>query len=630
MSRASRRDNSTSASLFPFLAVLLCTMGVLVVLLVVMASVQLSQAKDKKLLAEAPPAIDQQEQARLSTELASVRQQQQQVDDAHARLTERLKDEQLRLAQVEENIRRRQERLAVLRMEIEELKELDGASVDDIADAKEQLERQRELIAQTEDEIEQLKEQAEKQPKSYAIVPYEGPSGTRRQPIYIECREDVVIFQPEGIELTPSDFNKAMLAGGPLPSAIRAAQLYYRTNGLSSQKQAYPLVLGRPRASNSLARVIGTLSTIKADFGYEVVDDDWELDYSAADPALSDEIARAVENARRRLAALRETAPGTFVANSITTFEPGPSWIEKVQQGSLSAQFSSMGGGAESGGSSVLLSRQPIDVNRLAQALKSTQGTTTTTGENLASGGGGNFGPSAASSTKPLDRYAAADQARAAQGSGGPAGASTSIGDPSSQTDPTAASEDALGSKENRAGEPATSEQLVAEGSPDSSSNSSFDAASSLTASAASGGGPPPPGALANNSGTAAVGGATSGGETTGQQSGPINAQSPQPEGMALVRTIRVQVSRESLLVRSGKRTVADSKIDLAGDRRQAALAFIEAIREEVKRWGIAGNGLYWQPVLDISVMPGGEQLAQQVAGVLRQSGVEVRLALLP
>ncbi|MEM1304785.1 MAG: hypothetical protein AAGG46_07800, partial [Planctomycetota bacterium] len=37
MSRPASQDNSTAVSLFPFLAVLLCTMGALVVLLVVMA-----------------------------------------------------------------------------------------------------------------------------------------------------------------------------------------------------------------------------------------------------------------------------------------------------------------------------------------------------------------------------------------------------------------------------------------------------------------------------------------------------------------------------------------------------------------------------------------------------------------
>lgn len=644
MSRASRRDNSTSTSLFPFLAVLLCTMGVLVVLLVVMASVQISQAKDKQLVAEAPPKVDEEEQERLRAELEYIQRQQLELDEAHNQLTEQLSDEQLRLAQVEENIRRRQEQLAVLRVQIDELEQLDGESVDNLEDAKARLGQQRQLIAQTKDEIEQLKEAAEKQPKSYAIVPYEGPSGTRRQPIYIECRENVVIFQPEGIELTPADFNKAMLAGGPLPSAIRAAQLYYLNNGLSSQKQAYPLVLGRPSSSNSLARVIGTLSAINVDFGYEIVDDNWQLDYTAADPALSDEISRAVENARRRLAALRETAPGTFLANSLDSFKPGPSWIEKVQQGSLSPQFSSMGGSGEAGGSSVLLSRQPIDVNRLAQALgAATNESDIAAAANDAFSTGGNAGTDATDSAGLLDRYAAVDLARKAAATHGPGDgvdalqratlealhshnvSPDAIGQSSGTN--TAASQGSEG-KQNGDSQAASTQQFAAGGTPPATSTSAGEANSSLAAAGINTA--PPQGATPGDTTTDAMGAAASGSEPNGQHSGTAQAQSPQPEGMALVRTIRVHVSSNHLVVRSGKRTVADSKIDLSGDRRQAAVEFIEAIQAEVKRWGIAGKGLYWQPVLDISVMPGGEQLAQQVAGVLRQSGVEVRLALLP
>ena len=37
-----------------------------------------------------------------------------------------------------------------------------------------------------------------KRPTSYAIVPYDGPNGTHRRPIYIECTAQGVILQPEG------------------------------------------------------------------------------------------------------------------------------------------------------------------------------------------------------------------------------------------------------------------------------------------------------------------------------------------------------------------------------------------------------------------------------------------------
>ena len=125
MSRASRRDNTTSTSLFPFLAVLLCTMGVLVVLLVIMASVQLSQARNKQLAkAKLHTEYDSDEQKTLRAELAAIEKRQRRLERIRDDAAKRLHNEEQRLSQIEENIRRRQERLELLRVEIEELKAL--------------------------------------------------------------------------------------------------------------------------------------------------------------------------------------------------------------------------------------------------------------------------------------------------------------------------------------------------------------------------------------------------------------------------------------------------------------------------------------------------------------------------
>ncbi len=299
MSRASRRDNSISTSLMPFLAVLLCTMGVLVVLLVVMASVQRSHAQSKH-LADATrlhATHDPAEQETLRAEMKELDARQGHLEQIRAEISNRLDREQERLSQIEENIRRRQERLALVRLEIEELQALDDGKTDDLEQARAALDRQRRLIADTKAELEQLKKEKHGRDNYYAIVPYDGSGGTRRQPIYIECRHDCVVFQPENIVLTPADFNEVIGAGGPLPAAIRAAQRYYIDNGIADRERPYPLVIARPDASGSFARVLATLSDINADFGYEIVDADWQFDFSAADPAVSIEMQRAIDNA---------------------------------------------------------------------------------------------------------------------------------------------------------------------------------------------------------------------------------------------------------------------------------------------------------------------------------------------
>lgn len=649
MSRASRRQNSSSASLFPFLAVLLCTMGVLVVLLVVMASVQLNQAERRQLAQQsAEPKVDEREQERLRQQLAFLDEQGARLAEGREQIAERLRHEQARLAQIEDNLRRRQERLDLLRAEIAELKALDGPDNDDLVQARKELERQQQLLADAKAEVEELREQAGKGEQRFAIVPYTGPNGVRRQPIYIECRVDRLVLQPEGIELTPSDFNDAMLAGGPLPSAIRAAQLYYSRQGTTGEKQAYPLVLARPDSSGTLARVLGTLDEVNLDFGYEVVEQDWQLDYSAADPALSLEIERAVHNARLRLAALEEQAPRTFAANQLDSFDLGPSLLQRVKQGELPSSYQPMGGRSQSGGADMSLTSAPLDMRQLAAALSvgpPTAGVGSAAGNgamgNSAGGGpGGNATrsngvgfngagdggmpgsaagggeiaaagqPVAGPGQPPGQRYPSqAGAAPSGQASQAVVGAAPPAGEAAADSEPAGAQAASLaqtgGQPGGSSGDPSTGGQ--SSGGGGGGSGQSPGASSSAGGMAASGQ-------------TSHQGGSSKGAPTAGGADG---------KGMALVRTIKVVVAADKLVVRSSS-GATEKTIPLADDRRAAATSFVKAVRNEVMDWGIAGQGLRWQPELEMSVAPGGEQIAENLAGVLRQSGVPVRVAMLP
>jgi hypothetical protein len=53
---------------------------------------------------------------------------------------------------------------------------------------------------------------------------------------------------------------------------------------------------------------------------------------------------------------------------------------------------------------------------------------------------------------------------------------------------------------------------------------------------------------------------------------------------------------------------------------------FISALKARVDEWGLAGNGLYWRPVLELHVGPEALETAHRVNHLLRDSGVEVRL----
>ena len=172
------------------------------------------------------------------------------------------------------------------------------------------------LIAETKSEVEELKKQQGEQFKSYSIVPYKGLNGTRRQPIYIECRGDQVLLQPEGVALLPEDFAKPLGVGNPLAAALRASREYYARDdpnaGLDPDAEPYPLIIIRPDGVLAYYGVREAIRSWDSDFGYEMVDADWDLKFPAPNPALYDLQKQAVDRARLRKELLARAAPRAY------------------------------------------------------------------------------------------------------------------------------------------------------------------------------------------------------------------------------------------------------------------------------------------------------------------------------
>ena len=99
---------------------------------------------------------------------------------------------------------------------------------DDHAQAERETERLNQLIDESKKTIKRCKKRRRRQPTSYAVVPYEGPNGTYRRPIYIECVKDGVVLQPEGVHIPADDLRPPYGAGNPLASVIRATRDHIR------------------------------------------------------------------------------------------------------------------------------------------------------------------------------------------------------------------------------------------------------------------------------------------------------------------------------------------------------------------------------------------------------------------
>ena len=323
MTRVRARSDSNSVQLFPFLAVLLCMMGALILLLVVIARHARAQASIQGELAAPAAAAD--EKARRE-ELDWRREQlAAQRDRTQAELSER----RLELGHFEEHARS-------LRAELDELERAQG-QLDQLASTDEN--QKRELaarvaainlqISETQAKLLRARQQLASQPTSYSIIPYLGPNSTDRPPLYIECRNDRVILQPEGVVLTAEDFEGPLGPINPLASALRAAREHMarnrRTNA-GEMGEPYPLLLVRPDGIMAYWMARAALESWGSDFGYELVDADWKLDFKAPDTELARTEETAVAEARvqqRELAMMMPRLQGQSVGRQYRASSQG-------------------------------------------------------------------------------------------------------------------------------------------------------------------------------------------------------------------------------------------------------------------------------------------------------------------
>jgi hypothetical protein len=93
-------------------------------------------------------------------------------------------------------------------------------------------------------------------------------------------------------------------------------------------------------------------------------------------------------------------------------------------------------------------------------------------------------------------------------------------------------------------------------------------------------------------------------------------------------RPIRVVVRSDRLVIQpdvtQAHPAAMGKEIRLDGPTVENLDEFVAAIQDRVHDWGIAGNGLYWRPVLLLSIEPDGQGRAHDLARLLRNSGIEL------
>lgn len=283
------RRQTLQVSTFPFLAVLLCTMGSLILLLLVIDRRAKAVARAK--------AVRAAEKAR-QEDTAAARARAAELDRRRQALHEMLSGEDSRLVVRVRNMKgqvhqaanalagqldRREQLQAQLRARREALHQKQQAvhaglgSLAEVAKdtgaARAELARMAADLRQLEDTLAELRAARARQEQTFSLVPYHGRNGDRRKPIYVECAARGIIFHPDGL----------ILRGPPAaPAEIRAEverRIAQRPPDLpaGAGETPYLLMLVRPDGILNYYRAQAALDGLKVDFGYEFVESDWVL-----------------------------------------------------------------------------------------------------------------------------------------------------------------------------------------------------------------------------------------------------------------------------------------------------------------------------------------------------------------
>ena len=321
MRRKRFRKPVTNMSLFPFIAVLICTMGALIVLLVLFVQQARVQADTICAEREKLEQTDDEERKHLLQEQEDLDWQREILEQQRAELNETMTDGRLQLSHLEDHIRRLEANLKRLQAEAGELRRLQQAGGQESATRATELQGLREEIQRERERLDAARDEAAGRRRSFSIIAYRGPNGTRRRPIYIECSKSGIVIQPEGVVLSAEDFTGPLGPGNPLDAVLRAIREHWkRVEGDSAKGEPYPLLVVRPDGAIAYSMARAAMTSWDDEFGYELIDGQMELAFPPSDPTLKRILDGAVRTARQRQAILAAAMPSRFDGSEPASF----------------------------------------------------------------------------------------------------------------------------------------------------------------------------------------------------------------------------------------------------------------------------------------------------------------------
>lgn len=689
MRRRAKKEN-VGVALFPFLAVLICTMGALIVLLVMnvqQASVEAKTIAAQQAKANEPDPADVKKQQEA---LEEARWRQEVLEQQRKERQDKLQEARLALSHLEDHIRRLNAKGKELMELLEKVKAGKQSKEQDLEAARQELAKIKDELAKKKDELAKKKKDATAAEKWYALIPYDGPNGTRRMPIYIECVAEGIVIQPEGVLLTPDDFQGEPSPGNPLDAALRTKREYIMKATGGKAVEPYPLIVVRPSGVISYGAARSCMRFWEDEFGYELIAEDKKLDFGPRDPNLDQIMSREIAQARKRQAVMATAMPRKYREESPRSFAPEDiPEVQRRREAMAGNGVGNGGGGNGFGTGSGGTSAGGIGSSGTGPGGSGLSGSGGTGARGASSGGmagmsGSGTGPygSGGNSFASQDPGGVAGTGGTGAGTGGsggtgPGGAGAGGSNPGGTANSGNPGSGKAGSprltQPNQGGnspgagsyadgtQGGTSESggTSRPGSAGSQNNnqanagggtSSSGGASGGSSGGTSGGTPGGGGSTSSSSGGQSmpnIGVTTgsadksspSGSQRSGQGRGGSNKQAKGknwglPEAQrhisGVTRPIGVTILKDKLILQPER---VDQRrpqvIPLSPEMSAKELeTLVNGVQRHMRSWGIALDGGYWRPALSAEVQPGAEDRFAELQSALQGSGIEVQRKL--
>jgi hypothetical protein len=420
--------------------------------------------------------------------------------------------------------------------------------------------------------------------------------------------------------------------GNPLASVLRATRDHLvRLNpkaGESRDLSPYPLLLVRPDGLLVYDRARMAIEAGDFDLGFELVESDWKLKFPQADPQLANIEAQALDQAKARQQILAAAAPRAYGNSSMASsgeFDDDGYGDGGSGSGGGGSGFGGGGGGGNGGGGGsreYLVSKSRHDGDDEYGADQGEVGS----GGSAASRGSGKSAGAGSSSSTVGGPGGNSPQGGESHGSGdvagnssGPSMGGAGDGAPSGVANGSGSEGGAGGSVSSGGnGQPPSVKATDKSLTPDGYQNEQ--GASVMAGSPAPRDSNDPHAASDPRSEKERVMAAENHGKDWALKQKP-------PRSIPVRRTIHVSVGKDqiAILPDSGPATAAGKVIRMHGDTVESVDEFVKQVRDHIDGWGIAGNNLYWRPVVVLSVGPGGQQRANDLSRLLKNSGLEIR-----